>query len=302
MNNDRIFIRGKEIASKEQLNEAISAEHEYTQATGIEGYNERMFTTDIQLSSSSNDNKAFVTWLEEFVIPKINGDFLNCRINLPRCGLGVIKGIAYMKFTEVTNNDDGSIKVKGVTYNLIKDSSDTTYNPTRLYSYSRESYFTIKDDKIISYHIFSGGGGGAIMASYLSTDVNYDEKYFNYTPTNAYHPATKKYVDDTVAAAIAGVAQFSLLPVDVLPTEDIQTNVIYAVPSDDPKEKDVRIEYVYINDDWEAIGTTKIDLSNYYTKAEIDAKFEELSTMLNLATSEDIQNIVNGTNTEETTE
>ena len=60
--------------------------------------------------------------------------------------------------------------------------------------------------------------------------------------------------------------------VDVLPTEDIKTNVIYAVPSDNPKEKDVRIEYVYINNDWEILGTTKIDLSNYYTKEEIDTK------------------------------
>ena len=298
MNNDRIFLKGNEIVTKPQLNEAIATEHAYTQAMGIEGYNERMFTTDIQLSSSSDENKAFVTWLEEFVIPKINGDFLTCRINLPRCGLGVIKGIAYMKFTEVTNNDDGSIKVKGVTYNLIKDSSDTTYNPTRLYSYSRESYFTIKDDKIISYHIFSGGGGGAIMASYLSTDVNYDEKYFKYTPTNAYHPATKKYVDDSILTAIGSISSFSLLPVDVLPTENIQTNVIYAVPSDDPKEKDVRIEYVYINDDWEVIGSTKIDLSNYYTKAEIDAKFEQIMSILPIATADEVADILNGEVTE----
>ena len=48
----------------------------------------------------------------------------------------------------------------------------------------------------------------------------------------------------------------------ILPTENIKTNVIYAVPSDDPKEKDVRIEYVYINDSWEILGNTKIDLSN----------------------------------------
>ena len=298
MNNDRIFLKGNEIVTKPQLNEAIATEHAYTQAMGIEGYNERMFTTDIQLSSSSDENKAFVTWLEEFVIPKINGDFLTCRINLPRCGLGVIKGIAYMKFTEITNNDDGSIKVKGVTYNLIKDNSDTKYKPTRLYSNSKDSYFTIKDNKIISYSIFSGGGGGSIMASYLSTEVNYDEKYFKYTPTNAYHPATKKYVDDSILTAIGSISSFSLLPVDVLPTENIQTNVIYAVPSDDPKEKDVRIEYVYINDDWEVIGSTKIDLSNYYTKAEIDAKFEQIMSILPIATADEVADILNGEVTE----
>lgn len=94
----------------------------------------------------------------------------------------------------------------------------------------------------------------------------------NYVPTKDWNPANKKYVDKSITTAIARVSQFSLLPVDVLPTEDIKTNVIYAVPSDNPKEKDVRIEYVYINNDWEILGTTKIDLSNYYTKEEIDTK------------------------------
>ena len=84
----------------------------------------------------------------------------------------------------------------------------------------------------------------------------------NYVPTKDWNPANKKYVDKSIKTAIAGVSQFSLLPVDVLPTENIKTNVIYAVPSDDPKEKDVRIEYVYINDSWEILGNTKIDLSN----------------------------------------
>ena len=106
--------------------------------------------------------------------------------------------------------------------------------------------------------------------------------------------ASKKYVDESIATAIGSISSFSLLPVDVLPTENIQTNVIYAVPSDDPKEKDVRIEYVYINDDWEAIGSTKIDLSNYYTKAEIDAKFEQIMSTLPIATADEVDNILNG--------
>lgn len=33
---------------------------------------------------------------------------------------------------------------------------------------------------------------------------------------------------------------------------------------------DVYDEYIYVNSDWELIGTTQIDLSNYYTKSEVD--------------------------------
>ena len=116
-----------------------------------------------------------------------------------------------------------------------------------------------------------------------------------YTPTGDYNPATKKYVDDSITSAIAGVSQFSLLPVDALPTENIKTNVIYAVPSDNPKEQDVRIEYVYINNAWEILGTTKIDLSNYYTKAEIDAMFANIANYTPVASAEEAANILNGT-------
>ena len=78
------------------------------------------------------------------------------------------------------------------------------------------------------------------------------------------------YVISVVGEAISNISQFSLEPVDVLPTEDIKTNIIYAVPSENTKLKNARDEYVYLNGDWECIGTTAVDLENYYTKTEIE--------------------------------
>lgn len=51
-----------------------------------------------------------------------------------------------------------------------------------------------------------------------------------------------------------------------------EANVIYLVPKQDEDENNVFDEYIWINDDWELIGTTDIDLSNYYTKSEVDGK------------------------------
>ena len=59
--------------------------------------------------------------------------------------------------------------------------------------------------------------------------------------------------------------------VDVLPTENIRENVIYLVPNGSSGEN-YYDECMYINGKWEVIGTTEIDLSNYYTKEEIDTK------------------------------
>ena len=45
-----------------------------------------------------------------------------------------------------------------------------------------------------------------------------------------------------------------------------ESNVIYLVPKQDTGDNDVFDEYVWVNNDWELIGTTDIDLSNYLAK------------------------------------
>lgn len=47
-----------------------------------------------------------------------------------------------------------------------------------------------------------------------------------------------------------------------------EANVIYLVPKQDEDENNIFDEYLYINDEWELIGSTAIDLSDYYTKSE----------------------------------
>lgn len=48
-----------------------------------------------------------------------------------------------------------------------------------------------------------------------------------------------------------------------------EANVIYLVPKQDEDENNVFDEYIWINDDWELIGTTDVDLSNYLAKDNI---------------------------------
>lgn len=61
--------------------------------------------------------------------------------------------------------------------------------------------------------------------------------------------------------------------VQTLPLVDISTSTIYLVPKQTAQTENIYDEY--INTDgtsqgWELIGTTEIDLSNYYTKTEVD--------------------------------
>ena len=104
---------------------------------------------------------------------------------------------------------------------------------------------------------------------------------------------TLEQVAQMIGENIGGVASFNMIPVDVLPTANIQPNVIYAIPAAKPKNKNSRDEYVYINGGWECIGSTAIDLDNYYNKEEIDAKFTSINNEIGLVNAE-LDTIING--------
>lgn len=61
-----------------------------------------------------------------------------------------------------------------------------------------------------------------------------------------------------------------LIVVNQLPTENIELDAIYLVPSQETETQNNYEEYVYINNQWEKLGEVPIatDLSDYYTKTE----------------------------------
>lgn len=59
-------------------------------------------------------------------------------------------------------------------------------------------------------------------------------------------------------------ANLSYQVVDELP-ESGEEAVIYLVPMEDGEEPNIYEEYMWINDEWELIGTTAVDLTNYVT-------------------------------------
>lgn len=74
--------------------------------------------------------------------------------------------------------------------------------------------------------------------------------------------ASKEYVQELIST----VTSASFEVVDELPTEGIKNNTIYLVPSQSSGLNNVYDEWVYISNNWELIGTTAIDLSNYLSK------------------------------------
>lgn len=102
-------------------------------------------------------------------------------------------------------------------------------------------------------------------------------------------------ITGTTAKTIAGainelknlvdlLPQFAIEVVQTLPVSDISTTTIYLVPASDPEQGNYYEEYIYVNNAWELVGTTAVDLSGYYTSAQVDTLLAAKADSASLAT------------------
>lgn len=71
-----------------------------------------------------------------------------------------------------------------------------------------------------------------------------------------------------IATLLGAIDKLKKEVVQTLPTQDIDTNTIYLVPKQTAGTQNVYDEYMYINNAWEIIGDTEVDLSGYQTKTD----------------------------------
>ena len=85
--------------------------------------------------------------------------------------------------------------------------------------------------------------------------------------TNSTQIATTAFVQGAVSSAIGNVNSFEVSVVQSLPTTNIDTHTIYFI-SNSGSTGNIYDEYMYINNNWEKIGTTDVDLSGYLTDVQ----------------------------------
>lgn len=97
-------------------------------------------------------------------------------------------------------------------------------------------------------------------------------------PKDIENLASKDLVNEKFQEAVS--LGFKVEVVEALPTENISHQVIYLMLNGDDEENNIYDEFVYnSNDEWEKIGSTKTDLSNYYNKQEVDEKIKPLEVL-----------------------
>lgn len=111
------------------------------------------------------------------------------------------------------------------------------------------------------------------------SDFTNDQGFISNTVNNLtnYYLKTETYTQAEVNDLISHLASLSVEIVETLPTQDISTTTIYLVNVPDTTNY---AQWMYINNTWANLGSTSVDLTNYYTKAQtntlLDSKVDKV--------------------------
>ena len=108
------------------------------------------------------------------------------------------------------------------------------------------------------------------------------------TPSQCDCDFSDYYTKHEVNTIIETIETGQFLVVDELP-EVSEPKTIYLVPKENAGERNIYSEYIYIQDRWELIGDTEIDLTQYVKKDEF---IRELEKKQDLLSKQDILDIL----------
>lgn len=105
--------------------------------------------------------------------------------------------------------------------------------------------------------------------------------------------ATLQNAKDYAKKLFDSVTSFSIQIVDVLPTKNIKEMTIYFIKNNHNNESDYYDEYIYINNKWEIIGSTFVNLTPYLLKTDFETYQQEIADkFLKYKTSDEINTIL----------
>ena len=137
----------------------------------------------------------------------------------------------------------------------------------------------------------------ALQNYYTKTDT-YSQTEVNNLLQN-YYTKDNTYSKTEVNSLISSISTGGFQVVSELPASG-KSNVIYLVSKSQTSEDNIYDEYIWVNNDWELIGTTQIDLSNYVTNDSLSSTLSNYvtttslnSTLENYSTTSEINQTLN---------
>ncbi|GLB26619.1 hypothetical protein LXJ15735_28600 [Lacrimispora xylanolytica] len=106
----------------------------------------------------------------------------------------------------------------------------------------------------------------------LISQLTNDSDFISVSVSNLknYYSKMESYSKAEINSLIANLNSMTIEVIEILPSENISITTMYLQKQAD---KNSYFQWLYINNEWANIGTTDIDLTNYYTKTESDSLF-----------------------------
>lgn len=92
-----------------------------------------------------------------------------------------------------------------------------------------------------------------------------------------YYTKSETYTKAEIDSKVSAIPKFAIKPVNSLPSQDISETTVYLLTIQNGEQGNMYDEYIYVENAWEKLGTQTINLSGYYTAAEVDALLSGLS-------------------------
>jgi hypothetical protein len=99
-----------------------------------------------------------------------------------------------------------------------------------------------------------------------------------------YYTKSETYTKTEVNGLISAIPKFAIEVVNALPTTDISTTTIYLLRNTETTGSNLFEEYIYVNNQWELLGSQDIDLSDYVTTEDLNTALASYVTSTNLLT------------------
>lgn len=198
---------------------------------------------------------------------KLNGTEYNLKDTVARNVNNNIIGMAWIDADD-TNRRIYEQNVSFNTQGASDYSSPFLFFIKKGTSYNQNGNTTVKFAGQGNFHFVNSGylaGGFAVIPSGETIKFGYFYiGHLNDGTINLYPLVTTDQVNSLISTAIGNINSFEVSVVSSLPASDIKDHTIYFISNGSTYD-----EYMYINNAWEKLGSTDIDLSGYLKITDI---------------------------------
>lgn len=136
----------------------------------------------------------------------------------------------------------------------------------------------IKDVKVNDESVVDEEGIANVAVPVYVSDLGDADQYVIKETLKDYYNKNETYSREEVNNLVDTIPKFAIEVVTILPTTQISTTTIYLIKTSETETGNLYTEYIYVNGNWEILGIQKLDLTNYYTKQEVDGLISGLRT------------------------